>query len=61
MRHLAVYMMLVLGGNASPSAEDVSAALSKVGIEADESRLSALIKELEGKVRSCHCEHIKTA
>ncbi|KAG5190490.1 60s acidic ribosomal protein-domain-containing protein [Tribonema minus] len=49
MRHLAVYMMLVLGGNASPSAEDVTKALSSVGIEADEARLSQLIAEMEGK------------
>lgn len=50
MRHLAVYMMLVLGGNASPSAADVTKALSSVGIEADEERLSKLIAEMEGKV-----------
>eukprot|EP00934_Nitzschia_sp_Nitz4_P008033 Nitzschia sp. Nitz4//scaffold269_size25945//20936//21283//NITZ4_008292-RA/size25945-processed-gene-0.7-mRNA-1//1//CDS//3329544976//8023//frame0 len=49
MKHLAVYMMLVLGGNATPSKEDVTAALSAVGIEADEARLSTLLTELEGK------------
>jgi hypothetical protein len=50
MRHLAVYMMLVLGGNATPSKEDVTKALSTVGIEADEARLDHLLSELEGKV-----------
>eukprot|EP00953_Heterococcus_sp_UTEX-ZZ885_P024006 13164-Heterococcus_DN1.PRE.1 len=49
MRHLAVYMMLVLGGNATPSKEDVTKALSTVGIEADEARLDHLLSELEGK------------
>lgn len=49
MKHLAVYMMLVLGGNASPSKEDVEKALSAVGIESDDARLSAMMAELEGK------------
>ncbi|CAM9273841.1 unnamed protein product [Phaeothamnion confervicola] len=49
MRHLAVYMMLVLGGNAKPTAENVTKALAAVGIEADEARLTALMSELEGK------------
>lgn len=33
MRHLATYMLLVLGGNASPTKEDVTAALSAVGVD----------------------------
>lgn len=49
MKHLAVYMMLVLGGNATPSKEDVTKALSAVGIEADGERLSKMMAELEGK------------
>lgn len=49
MKEMAVYLMLVLGGNASPSKDDVSKALSAVGIEADDARLSALVTELEGK------------
>jgi large subunit ribosomal protein LP2 len=49
MRHLAVYLMLVIGGNASPTAEDVTNALSQCGIEVDEERLNTLITELEGK------------
>jgi large subunit ribosomal protein LP2 len=58
MRHLAAYLLLQIGGNASPSAADVKKVLSAVGIEADESRLDTLISELEGKdvnqVRSFH-------
>jgi ribosomal protein L12E/L44/L45/RPP1/RPP2 len=41
--------MLVNGGNASPSADDVKAVLSSVGIEADEDRLNQLMTELSGK------------
>jgi large subunit ribosomal protein LP2 len=49
MKHLAAYLLLGLGGNTSPSAEDVKAVLESVGIEADEDRLETLISELEGK------------
>ena len=49
MRHLAVYLMLVLGGNSSPTAEDVTNALSQCGIDVDEERLSTLVAELDGK------------
>ncbi|KAK3050034.1 60S acidic ribosomal protein P2 [Extremus antarcticus] len=49
MKHLAAYMLLTLGGNTSPSADDVKEVLSAVGVEADEDRLSTLLKELEGK------------
>jgi large subunit ribosomal protein LP2 len=49
MRHLAAYLLLVAGGNESPSAVDIKAALSKVGIDADDERLSQLLNELEGK------------
>ena len=41
--------MLVLGGNENPSADDVTKALSSVGIEADDTALNHLISELEGK------------
>ncbi|ODQ52390.1 hypothetical protein SAICODRAFT_81727, partial [Saitoella complicata NRRL Y-17804] len=49
MKYLAAYLLLTIGGNASPSAEDIKSVLSAVGIEADEERLSSLLKELEGK------------
>ena len=49
MKHLAAYLLLGLGGNTSPSAKDVKAVLSSVGIEADDERLDKLISELEGK------------
>ncbi|KAG2344021.1 ribosomal protein 60S [Suillus weaverae] len=49
MRHIAAYLLLQIGGNASPSASDVKKVLSAVGIEADEDRLETLVSELEGK------------
>jgi large subunit ribosomal protein LP2 len=49
MKHLAAYLLLTLGGNASPSAEDIKTVLSSVGIEAEDERLEKLISELSGK------------
>jgi large subunit ribosomal protein LP2 len=49
MRHLSTYLLLVAGGNASPSAEDVTNALSQVGVEVDSVRLAHLISEMAGK------------
>lgn len=49
MKHMAAYLLLGLGGNTSPSAEDIKGVLSSVGIEADDERLNTLLKELEGK------------
>jgi ribosomal protein L12E/L44/L45/RPP1/RPP2 len=49
MKHLAAYLLLQLGGRAEPSKEDVTRALSAVGIEVDEERLTKLMSDLEGK------------
>ncbi|KAI9831366.1 MAG: 60S acidic ribosomal protein P2 [Phylliscum demangeonii] len=49
MKHLAAYLLLGIGGNTSPSADDIKAVLDSVGIEADDDRLSKLLSELEGK------------
>ncbi|KAL7813949.1 hypothetical protein CCMA1212_007363 [Trichoderma ghanense] len=49
MKHLAAYLLLTLGGNASPSAEDIKSVLSSVGVEAEDERLEKLISELSGK------------
>ena len=49
MRHLAAYLLLKLGGNDSPSADDVTKALGSVGVEVDSASLSKLMGELEGK------------
>ena len=39
MRYVAAYLLATLGGNATPSAADVKAILSSVGIEADAAKL----------------------
>lgn len=49
MKHIAAYLLLQNGGNASPSAADVKSLLETVGIEADAAQLDKLISELEGK------------
>ncbi|KAH9839838.1 60S acidic ribosomal protein P2 [Rhodofomes roseus] len=49
MRHVAAYLLLQIGGNASPSAGDVKKVLGAVGIDADDERLEKLVSELEGK------------
>lgn len=49
MKHIAAYLLLQTGGNASPSASDIKGLLDTVGIEADQAQLDKLISELEGK------------
>jgi large subunit ribosomal protein LP2 len=62
MKHLAAYLLLGLGGNTSPSAEDIKSVLSAVGIEADEERLTQLLSELEGKdINEVRNEHFRPA
>jgi large subunit ribosomal protein LP2 len=36
MKYLAAYCLCVLGGNATPSADDLKGVFAEVGIEADE-------------------------
>ncbi|KAF7308616.1 Ribosomal protein 60S [Mycena chlorophos] len=49
MRYIAAYLLLQIGGNASPSAADIKSLLSTVSVEADDERLDKLISELKGK------------
>ena len=49
IKHIAAYLLLQTGGNASPSASDIKTLLETVGIEADQAQLDKLISELEGK------------
>ncbi|CAH6719044.1 60S acidic ribosomal protein P2-beta [[Candida] jaroonii] len=49
MKYLAAYLLLVQGGNTSPSSKDISSLLSSVNADVDESRVESLLKELEGK------------
>ena len=56
MKHLAAYLLLGLGGNTSPSAEEIKEVLGSVGIDADEERLETLLSELKGKDLQEVCE-----
>merc|ERR1712166_999701 len=52
MKVISAYLLAVVGGNATPSADDVTAILGSVGIALDgdaSSQLDALISEMEGK------------
>ncbi|RKF63226.1 60S acidic ribosomal protein P2 [Erysiphe neolycopersici] len=49
MKHLAAYLLLVLGGNASPTEDDITKVLASVGVEPEKERVSKLLSELEGK------------
>ena len=49
MKYLAAYLLLVIGGNATPSADDLSSVITAAGGEFDGDRAAALIAELEGK------------
>lgn len=49
MKELATYLMLQIGGNATPSKEDVTTALSSVGVEVDSVSLDKLFSDFEGK------------
>ncbi len=49
MRYIAAYLLLQTGGNASPSAADITKLLATVGIEAESGRLEKFLSEVEGK------------
>merc|ERR1719370_968553 len=49
MRYVAAYLLAALGGNESPSADDIKTILSSVGIDADDERLGKVVSELAGK------------
>jgi large subunit ribosomal protein LP2 len=46
MKHLAAYLLLIIGGNANPTAEEIKELLASVAIDADEYRLTTLLNEL---------------
>jgi len=49
MPNIAAYLLLQIGGNASPSASDIKKLLGTVGIETEDDRLNTVISELKGK------------
>ncbi|KAJ4766797.1 60S acidic ribosomal protein P2 [Rhynchospora pubera] len=46
---IAAYLLAALGGNTTPSAEDIKSILESVGAEVDEDRVEFLLSELKGK------------
>lgn len=49
MKYVAAYLLSQLSGNESPSAADLKKILASVGIDADASRVEALLSEVSGK------------
>ncbi|KAK7345379.1 hypothetical protein VNO77_15983 [Canavalia gladiata] len=49
MKVIAAYLLAVLGGNNSPSAEDIKEILGCVGAEADEDKIELFLSEVKGK------------
>lgn len=49
MRYVAAYLLAALGGNNSPSSDDIKKILGSVGIEAEDDKLNKVISELKGK------------
>ncbi len=49
MKHVAAYLLCVLGGKASPTAADVKAILASVDAKVDDAALNKVISELAGK------------
>ncbi|GMH07320.1 hypothetical protein Nepgr_009160 [Nepenthes gracilis] len=49
MKVVAAYLLAVLGGNASPSADDLKDILGSVGAEADDDMIELLLSEVDGK------------
>lgn len=59
MRYIAAYLLLQIGGNASPGADDIKKVLGAGGVDVDEDRLSKLLSELEGKDVNAVCSSLE--
>lgn len=49
MKFVAAYLLAVLAGNNSPSAEDLTGILESVGAEVDNEKMELLLSQLNGK------------
>eukprot|EP01120_Amphizonella_sp_Union-15-10_P008430 TRINITY_DN302_c0_g2_i1.p1 TRINITY_DN302_c0_g2~~TRINITY_DN302_c0_g2_i1.p1 ORF type:complete len:125 (+),score=45.51 TRINITY_DN302_c0_g2_i1:114-488(+) len=49
MRHIAAYLLAVLGGNSKPDVQTITNILASVEIEPDTDKIKKLIEELKGK------------
>uniref|UniRef100_A0AAV1U8L4 60S acidic ribosomal protein P2 n=1 Tax=Peronospora matthiolae TaxID=2874970 RepID=A0AAV1U8L4_9STRA len=49
MRYIAAYLLAVLGGQPSPTENEVTRILNASGVEVDAKRVAAVVKAMEGK------------
>uniref|UniRef100_H2Y4S4 Large ribosomal subunit protein P2 n=1 Tax=Ciona savignyi TaxID=51511 RepID=H2Y4S4_CIOSA len=49
MRYVAAYLLAALGGNESPSGNDIKNILGSVGIDVDDDKLNMVLSQLKGK------------
>eukprot|EP01147_Barroeca_monosierra_P003655 gene3655-6229_t len=49
MRYVAAYLLAALGGNESPSKDDIKKILDTVGASCDDAQLDKVLSELSGK------------
>ncbi|XP_026442851.1 60S acidic ribosomal protein P2-like [Papaver somniferum] len=49
MKVIGAYLLLVLGGNTTPTAEDIKELLGSVGAEADDDRIQLLLSQVKDK------------
>jgi len=49
MKHIAAYVLLLLGGNATPSVDDITNLITSAGGEVDADKINTLLADLEGK------------
>jgi large subunit ribosomal protein LP2 len=49
MRHVAAYLLAVIGGNQNPTEKDLKAIMNSVGIEPEPKQLKIVIDQLKGK------------
>ncbi|KAF6172036.1 hypothetical protein GIB67_029454 [Kingdonia uniflora] len=49
MKFIAAYLLSVLGGNNSPTAEDLKHILGSVGAETDDDKIELLLSQVKGK------------
>ena len=49
MKHIAAYALLILGGNANPSAADVEKVLKAAGAKGDSAKVESLVSAMKGK------------
>ncbi|XP_043725162.1 60S acidic ribosomal protein P2-1-like [Telopea speciosissima] len=49
MKVIAAYLLAVLGGNTSPSADDLKNILGSVGADAEDDRIELLLSEVKGE------------